>query len=67
MALKRYERLSHYPARLNVGVSDAMMEALEAVSEKADIPAAEAAWRCIEKGLPAMRQSLKLSRSARQS
>ena len=54
MALKRYERLSHYPARLNVGVSDAM-KALEAVSEQAYIPVAEAAWHCIEKGLAVVR------------
>ena len=59
---KRRRRMKWLSGSLKINMSLDMIAALEAVAERAEIPVSEAVRQCIERGLPAFRQSLRPSR-----
>ena len=48
---RQYRRRTHYPARINFGITNELRTALEALADKADTCVAEVARDCIEAGI----------------
>ena len=58
----KYKKETIYPVNVGVKLSDDMAAALRGVAERADISLSAAVRRCVQKGLPAVQQSLRPSR-----
>ena len=50
---RQYRRRTHYPARINFGITNELRAALEVLADKADTCVAEVARDCIEAGIGA--------------